>query len=101
MKKNYPNQIIIKNHDNEFITQIKLIDDSMEKKNSTFNYALLLFAFILSSNISFGQSPSIFTTSGTWKCPNGVTSINVDAYGAGGGGGRGGGTSKFGGGGGG
>jgi hypothetical protein len=101
MKKNYPNQIITQTRDNAFTTQIKLIDDSMKKKNSTFNYALLLFAFILSSNISFGQSPSIFTTSGTWKCPNGVTSINVDAYGAGGGGGRGGGTSKYGGGGGG
>lgn len=32
------------------------------------------------------QSPSTFTTSGSWICPRGVTSINVEAWGGGGGG---------------
>jgi hypothetical protein len=59
---------------------------------------LLLF-FFLGFNL-FGQT-SAFTTSGSWLCPQGVTSIQVEAYGGGGGGGYGGPTNKYGGGGGG
>lgn len=36
----------------------------------------------------FAQTTTVFTSSGTWTCPAGVTSINVEAYGGGGGGGR-------------
>jgi hypothetical protein len=49
---------------------------------------------------SYSQT-SAFTTSGSWLCPQGVTSIQVEAYGGGGGGGYGGPTNKYGGGGGG
>ncbi|HWR93625.1 MAG TPA: GEVED domain-containing protein [Flavobacterium sp.] len=61
--------------------------------------ALLFFCF-LNTNLN-AQSNSTFTSTGTWKCPQGVTTIQVEAYGGGGGGGYGGGTNKYGGGGGG
>ncbi len=51
---------------------------------------------------AFGQTTTTtITTSGTWTCPAGVTSINVQCWGAGGGGGGGGSAKKYGGGGGG
>ena len=42
--------------------------------------ALFLFFF---SQISFTQT-AIFTTSGSWTCPAGVTSVNVECWGGGG-----------------
>lgn len=73
-------------------------------QNETKNF---WFLFILTSIIQFCTTTSIaqttdaFTASGTWTCPAGVTSVKVEAYGAGGGGGRGGAANKNGGGGGG
>jgi hypothetical protein len=71
----------------------------------TFSYLwrnFLVFLFFIFTTTTFSQSTTVpFTTSTTWTCPAGVTSISVDAYGAGGGGGYGGGANKDGGGGGG
>ncbi len=61
----------------------------------------LIILFVLFSCLAYGQGTSIFTTSGSWTAPAGVTSIQVEAYGAGGGGGYGGSSNKNGGGGGG
>lgn len=75
--------------------------DSDCKKNSNFSF-LLTALLILSFSQAFSQTVTVpFTGSGSWTCPAGVTSIKVEAYGAGGGGGYGGGTNKQGGGGGG
>ena len=56
---------------------------------SILQYQIILIAFL--SNLFgfslYAQSPSTFTSSGTWVCPQGVTSIQVEAWGAGGGGG--------------
>ena len=73
---------------------------SISLKKSIF--LLGLFFFFLTSNI-FGQTSSTFTTTGTWTCPAGVTSVTVECWGGGGGAsqGLGGGTARGGGGGGG
>jgi hypothetical protein len=71
----------------------------MKKKLHIF-CCLAIVNFLFTTNF-YAQSPSTFTTSGTWTCPQGVTSIQVEAWGGGGGGGYGGGTNKYGGGGGG
>lgn len=73
------------------------------KSTFPFNIKLIITSLLLISGISIlnAQTTSTFTTSGTWVCPQGVTSIQVEAYGGGGGGGYGGGSNKFGGGGGG
>ncbi|MFC6877827.1 choice-of-anchor D domain-containing protein [Flavobacterium myungsuense] len=47
----------------------------------------LLIGLLLVTIIGYAQSPQTFTTSGTWTCPAGVTSIQVEAWGAGGSGG--------------
>lgn len=49
------------------------------------NTILLLVFFI--SNLSFSQITDTYTTSGTWVCPAGVTSVTVDCWGGGGAGG--------------
>lgn len=61
----------------------------------------LILLLLLCTNWGFSQTTVTFTSSTTWTCPAGVTSIQAEAYGAGGGGGYGGGTNKYGGGGGG
>lgn len=43
--------------------------------------------FVAFATLVFGQSPETFNTSGTWVCPMGVTSVDVECWGAGGGGG--------------
>ncbi len=48
-------------------------------------YALI--GILLVTIIGFAQSPQTFTSSSTWTCPAGVTSIQVEAWGAGGSGG--------------
>lgn len=56
--------------------------------NFSMPYALtlvLVLAF-LSPNFSYGQTTITYTTSGTWKCPQGVTNIQVEAWGGGAGG---------------
>ncbi|WP_320815255.1 GEVED domain-containing protein [Flavobacterium sp.] len=48
---------------------------------------ILAFLFILFGiQINFAQSPNTYTTSGTWLCPQGVTSVKVEAWGGGAGG---------------
>lgn len=49
---------------------------------------LVFFSFFSFS--VYSQNSSTFSTPGTytWTCPAGVTTINVDLYGAGGGGGK-------------
>ena len=49
------------------------------------NCILFLLIFLGYNNV-YSQSPSTFTTSGTWICPRGVTLIQVEAIGAGAGG---------------
>ena len=50
------------------------------------NILLLLFTLLLSIYTT-GQVTDTYTSSGTWTCPTGVTSITVECWGAGGGGG--------------
>lgn len=76
----------------------------LSSKPSTAIRLLLMVLFIaLSPLVSFGQSTQTFNTPGTYTftVPSGVTSITVEAWGAGGGGGNGGGGGGNGGGGGG
>jgi hypothetical protein len=54
-----------------------------------YNFKSLISFFKLVCAIAFlsnvhGQSPSIYTSSGTWTCPAGVTSVTVEAWGGGG-----------------
>jgi GEVED domain-containing protein/Ig-like domain-containing protein len=99
MMRNYPNRIAY---------NLKAINLNLFSFNSIVKGNLMqklvfscFLTIMLFADTAFAQSPSIFTTSGTWKCPAGVTSINIEAYGAGGGSGRGGSNNKEGGGGGG
>ena len=58
------------------------------QKSNSILYKTLLLVFLISfSNASTAQTTSIYTTSGTWICPAGVTTIQVEAWGGGGGGG--------------
>lgn len=58
------------------------------KKNTAtkFKIATVLFLLFLFSSVK-AQTISTYTSSGTWVCPQGVTSIQVEAWGGGGGGG--------------
>ncbi|WP_284651708.1 GEVED domain-containing protein [Flavobacterium terrisoli] len=59
------------------------------KSTSFLNPKLIITALLLISGISSlqAQTTSTYATSGTWVCPQGVTSIQVEAWGGGGGGG--------------
>lgn len=47
-----------------------------------------LFFLLLGGNLTWGQTTvTTFNADGTWTCPDGVTSVKVEAWGAGGGGG--------------
>jgi hypothetical protein len=46
----------------------------------------LTLGLLFISFLGFSQSPTTFTTSGTWVCPQGVTSIMIEAIGGGAGG---------------
>jgi hypothetical protein len=75
MKKNYT-QLTKSN-------QIK----GFETKSFFFCKTAIAFLFILFGiQINFAQSPNTYTTSGTWVCPQGVTSVKVEAWGGGAGG---------------
>jgi hypothetical protein len=87
MKKSY----LIKK---DFISRLKTRTISIRNF-----YVLLVSLFFVP--FSHGQTTTPFTSSSTWTCPAGVTSIQVEAYGAGGGGGFGGLSNRYGGGGGG
>ena len=63
----------------------KNIDKSGSILKSIFGLFFLLFGIC----IGFAQSPSNFTTTGSWTAPVGVTSVTVEAYGGGGAGGAG------------
>ena len=63
----------------------KNIDKSGSILKSIFGLFFLLFGIC----IGFAQSPSNFTTTGSWTAPVGVTSVTVEAYGRGGAGGAG------------
>jgi hypothetical protein len=55
-------------------------------KNQGLKAILLLGMLLLVANNAFSQTTTTFTTSGTWTCPAGVTSVQIEAWGAGGGG---------------
>ncbi len=76
MKKNY-------------ITNLSFFKKNLFEKPQ--NKALFFFFcfFFLNTTTILAQTTVPFTSSGTWTCPAGVTSIKVEAYGGGGGGGRG------------
>lgn len=48
--------------------------------------SILALFLLLSANYSQAQSKVVYTSSGTWTCPAGVTSITVEAWGGGAGG---------------
>lgn len=57
-------------------------------KDNTLNiFAYCTFLLLINTNVFSQTIVETFTTSGTWVCPAGVTSIKIEAWGAGGGGG--------------
>ena len=82
MKKNY----FLKNA-TKTSTPLVLNCEKKSWKNTLTGLFLFLFTFLGFSD-AFGQSPSVFTTSGTWTAPAGVTSVTVQAWGGGGRGGN-------------
>lgn len=44
------------------------------------------FSFTINTSIVLGQTTVVYTTSGSWTCPNGIYQIQVECWGAGGGG---------------
>lgn len=69
-------------------------DNKTSKYNNSLNTtiiynlcrSILTLFLLLSANYSQAQSKVVYSSSGTWTCPPGVTSITVEAWGAGGGG---------------
>jgi hypothetical protein len=57
------------------------------KIQSIISFLSLLMMFFLAENVS-AQTTSTFTASGNWICPQGVTSVTVEAWGGGGRGGN-------------
>jgi len=77
------------------IISVSFVLCSKTDRNFTFNFSkktdsiFILLFFLFIGNISFSQTAT-FTTGGTatWTCPAGVTTVDVECYGAGGGGAR-------------
>lgn len=69
-------------------TAINVACDFSLLKNKASFILLLLFTF-LGLNNAFGQSPTTYTSSGTFTVPYGVSTITIDCIGAGGSGGSG------------
>ena len=63
--------------------------DFVSKSIVSFKTVAAFLFILIGIQINFAQSPSNFTTSGTWVAPAGVTSITVEAYGGAGAGGAG------------
>lgn len=69
-------------------------DNKTSKYNNSLNNtilynlcrSILALFLLLSANYSEAQTKVVYTSTGTWTCPAGVTSITVEAWGAGGGG---------------
>jgi len=75
---------------NSVFNLLQKANEKTANKKSPSEQRLSLFAFLLflfSITQLTAQTQVNFTASGTWTCPAGVTSIKVEAYGAGGGGG--------------
>ena len=60
--------------------------NSLMKAANVFGAILLLVSMVTFSVASFAQTVTPFTSSTTWTCPVGVTSVSVSCWGAGGGG---------------
>jgi hypothetical protein len=73
-------EYIIKNIIHPFSPRI------MKTITLSFKKTYLTLGLLIISLMGFAQSPTTFTTSGTWVCPQGVTSIQVEAIGGGAGG---------------
>ena len=59
----------------------------MKTNTLTYSNLILVLGLYLCSFLGFSQSSQTFSSSGTWTCPAGVTTITVEAWGAGGAGG--------------
>lgn len=57
-----------------------------KKSFRQYYFVLIALISVLFGSSLYAQSPSVFTTSGTWICPQGVTSITIEAWGGGAGG---------------
>ncbi|MEO7444210.1 MAG: hypothetical protein ABIT96_04800 [Ferruginibacter sp.] len=51
------------------------------------SFTLLVLSIIFIFKLGYSQTTATFTSSGTWTCPTGVTSISVESWGGGGAGG--------------
>lgn len=70
----------------------------VKKNQCTIQHIIAFFSLFLIffyGNTINGQTTAVFTADGTWTCPAGVTTITVEAWGAGAGGKTGGGTKGF------
>jgi hypothetical protein len=83
------------------IYSLVALPDKKNKRPGRYAVMFILLFVVGPSSVLLAQTTQTFTTSGTWTCPAGVTSITVEAWGAGGGGGLGGSSNGKGGGGGG
>jgi hypothetical protein len=82
IKSTFSNCLAKSNYSNPTSASLK----SLQEK-SFFRFFLVLLASIILCNVSNAQTVVTFSTSGIWTCPAGVTSIQVESWGAGGAGG--------------
>jgi len=68
--------------------KILIMKEKLFMKKCIQHFIYGLFFLLLGGNLTWGQTTvTTFNADGTWTCPAGVTSIQVEAWGAGGGGG--------------